>query len=77
MTPKYFDVFWRSAGEIDLSPILPAVRAPTLVLSRTDSRVYPIEHGRYVAERIPGATFRELPGGDEFVFMDHSRPRRR
>jgi class 3 adenylate cyclase len=73
MSPKYFGVFWRSAAEIDLSPVLPTVRAPTLVLSRTESRVYPVEHGRYVAEHIPGATFRELPGGDELVFMEQSR----
>jgi class 3 adenylate cyclase len=66
-------VFWRSAAEIDLSSVLPAVRAPTLVLSRILSRVYPVEHGRYVAEHIPGATFRELPGGDELVFMEQSR----
>jgi class 3 adenylate cyclase len=73
LTPKYFDVFWRSAGEIDLTPILPTVRAPTLVLSRAESRVYPIEHGRFIAQQIPGATFRELPGGDELVFMEQSQ----
>jgi class 3 adenylate cyclase len=72
MPPKYFDVFWRSAGEIDLTPVLPAVRAPTLVLSRTESRLYPVDHGRYIAGQIPGATFRELPGGDELVFMEQS-----
>jgi class 3 adenylate cyclase len=72
MSPKYFGAFWRSAGEIDLSPVLPAVRAPTLVLSRARSRVYPSEHGRHVASRIPGATFRELPGGDELVFMEQA-----
>jgi class 3 adenylate cyclase len=47
---------------IDVRQALPAVQAPTLVLHRTGAPVLTIEHGRYVAERIPGATFKELPG---------------
>jgi class 3 adenylate cyclase len=45
----------------DIRGILPAIRVPTLVVARTDS---PVEsaHGRYLAERIAGATYVELPG---------------
>jgi class 3 adenylate cyclase len=51
--------------QIDVRPILPLVRAPTLVLHRTDDQVEVVEAGRDVAERIPGARFVELPGGDD------------
>ena len=45
----------------DIRGILPAIRVPTLVVARADT---PIEsaHGRYLAERIAGATYVELPG---------------
>jgi class 3 adenylate cyclase len=45
----------------DIRGILPAIRVPTLVVARADT---PVEsaHGRYLAERIAGATYVELPG---------------
>ena len=45
----------------DIRGVLPAIRVPTLVVARTDT---PVEagHGRYLAERIAGATYVELPG---------------
>jgi pimeloyl-ACP methyl ester carboxylesterase len=47
---------------IDVREALPTIAAPTLVLATTgDSYVIPA-HGRYLAERIPGARFLELPG---------------
>jgi class 3 adenylate cyclase len=45
----------------DIRGILPAIRVPTLVVARADSPVEPA-HGRYLAERIAGATYVELPG---------------
>jgi class 3 adenylate cyclase len=51
-------------AQIDTRPILPSVQVPTLVLHRrADARV-PIEAGRDLAARIPGARFIEYPGGD-------------
>jgi class 3 adenylate cyclase len=49
-------------AEIDVRGVLDTVRVPTLVLHRTDDHL-PIEAARWMAERIPGAQFRELPGG--------------
>src|SRR5262249_7608529 len=40
------------------------VAVPTLVLHRTGDNAISVEHGRYVAERIPGAKYVELPGND-------------
>jgi class 3 adenylate cyclase/pimeloyl-ACP methyl ester carboxylesterase len=48
--------------QIDVRHVLPAIRVPTLVLHRPLDTDVPIEHGRYIAQRIPGATFVELPG---------------
>jgi pimeloyl-ACP methyl ester carboxylesterase/class 3 adenylate cyclase len=54
--------------EIDIRPVLPSVRVPTLVLHRRDD-VIPIEHGRYFAEYIPGARMVELEGPDHWPFV--------
>jgi class 3 adenylate cyclase len=57
------------AYELDVRPILPAVRVPTLVLHRTDDRMLPVEHARYLAQHIPGARYMELPGLDHFFWV--------
>jgi pimeloyl-ACP methyl ester carboxylesterase/class 3 adenylate cyclase len=49
---------------IDIRPILPTVQAPTLVLHRRGDLRVPIEVGRDLAARIPGARFIEYPGID-------------
>lgn len=54
--------------EIDVRHALPAIRAPTLVLHRRDDRMVPAAMGRYMAERIPGARYVELPGADHFFW---------
>jgi class 3 adenylate cyclase len=54
--------------DIDIRPILSSVRVPTLVLHRRDDWI-PIEHGRYYAERIPGARMVELEGRDHWPFV--------
>jgi pimeloyl-ACP methyl ester carboxylesterase/DNA-binding winged helix-turn-helix (wHTH) protein len=56
-------------AEIDIRDILPLVRVPTLVLHRRDDRTLNVEEGRYVAGRIPGARFVELPGQDHLPFV--------
>ena len=56
-------------AEIDIRPILPTIRVPTLVLHRTGDRVFSVEGGRYLAERIPDATFVELPGDDHLPWV--------
>jgi class 3 adenylate cyclase len=44
--------------------LLPRVTAPTLVLHRQDALAPSVEHGQYIADRIPGARFVALPGDD-------------
>lgn len=55
---------------IDVREVLGAVQAPTLVLHRRDDIDSRVEEGRYLADRIPGATFVELDGADHFIAID-------
>ena len=54
---------------IDVRNVLPAIRVPTLVMHRTGDLDSNIEEGRYIAARIRGAKFLELPGNDHLVFV--------
>lgn len=56
-------------ADIDVRAILPTIRVPTLVIHRAEDACLKIEEGRYVAERIPGARFVELPGADHLPFV--------
>jgi len=59
----------RMNAEIDIREVLPSIRVPTLVLHRTGDRCLRIDEGRYLASRIPGATFVELAGDDHLPFL--------
>ncbi len=48
----------------DVRAVLPAIRVPTLVLHRADDAYVRADHGRYLADHIPGARYVELPGAD-------------
>ena len=52
----------------DVRHILPTIRVPTLVLHRKGDRAVPVDNGRYLAEKIPGAKYVELDGIDHFPF---------
>ena len=54
----------RMNGEIDVRPVLPVIRVPTLVLHRTGDRLTEIGQARYLASKIHGARLRELAGDD-------------
>ena len=56
-------------AEIDVRQVLPSIRVPTLVIHRTDDVCLRVEEGRYVADRIPGARYLELPGNDHLPFV--------
>ena len=60
-SPGADEAFARMNMLIDVRSILPAIRAPTLVLHNTDDRWVAVEQGRDLAERIPSARFVEFP----------------
>jgi pimeloyl-ACP methyl ester carboxylesterase/DNA-binding CsgD family transcriptional regulator len=59
----------RMNAEIDLRHVLPAIRVPTLVLHRSGDREIDPGGSRYMAERIPGARYTELPGVDHLPWI--------
>jgi pimeloyl-ACP methyl ester carboxylesterase/DNA-binding winged helix-turn-helix (wHTH) protein len=59
----------RMNSEADIRSVLPAIRVPTLVMHRTGDQCLKVGEGRYVASRVPGARFVELPGVDHLPFV--------
>jgi class 3 adenylate cyclase/DNA-binding CsgD family transcriptional regulator len=58
----------RMNSQIDIREVLPTISLPTLVLHREGDRSIRVEHGRYLAEHIPGARYVEFPGDDHIPF---------
>ncbi len=56
-------------AEIDVRQVLPSIRVPSLVVHRVDDMCLKVEEGRYVAAKIPGAKYVELPGRDHLPFV--------
>jgi pimeloyl-ACP methyl ester carboxylesterase/class 3 adenylate cyclase len=59
-------------GQFDVRDVLPSIRVPTLVIHRAETTWNRVEHGRYLAEHIPGARIVEVPGVDHFSFIGDS-----
>ena len=59
-------------AEIDMRPLLSAIRVPTLVLHRIDEILFDVEQSRYLARHIPGAKLVELVGEDHLPFVGDS-----
>ena len=59
----------RMNGEIDVRPVLPVIRVPTLILHRIGDRLTEIDQGRYLASHISGARLRELAGDDHLFSL--------
>lgn len=68
-SPAVASALLRLNIEIDVRPVLPAVGVPTLVMHRRDEMFVHVEHGRYIAERIPDARYVELPGVDHLPWI--------
>jgi class 3 adenylate cyclase len=59
----------RMNAEIDVRPVLSAVRVPTLVLHRRDDVRVNAGGGHYLAKHIAGAKYTELPGSDHLIWV--------
>jgi class 3 adenylate cyclase len=49
---------------MDVRNVLPAIAVPALVIHPRGDKIWLLDEGRYIADRIPGAEFVELPGED-------------
>jgi len=58
--------------EADITDVLPRVRVPTLLLHRSGDRRIGVENAHYLAERVPGAEYVELPGDDHLPYVGDS-----
>ena len=53
----------------DVRSVLPTITAPTLVVHRTEDRMVPVEHARYLAAHIEGARYAEFTGADHVPWI--------
>ena len=72
MTPRDALAFQRMAFEIDVRDVVPAVRVPTLIVHRVDDTICHVENARFLADRIPGARYVELPGSTHIPWAEGS-----
>jgi class 3 adenylate cyclase len=81
-TRRWWVTYWHSAttlresedevlamGPVDIRGLLGVVRGPVLLLHRSGDRLADVRASRYLAERLPDATFRELPGDEHLPFF--------
>ncbi len=59
-----------TCAAIDVRSILPTISAPTLVVHSTGDPMIEVEHGRYLAEKIPGAKYIEMTSADHMIGDD-------
>ena len=59
----------RLNAKLDVRPILPSVRVPTLILYRAGEFVAHVEGSKYLARHIAGATYVELDGIDYHPYV--------
>ena len=58
------------AAEIDLRAVLPSIDVPTLIVHHAGDPMVVVDHGRYLAEHIPGARYVELPDADHVTIAE-------
>jgi pimeloyl-ACP methyl ester carboxylesterase len=63
-TAEDFEAFEMADDKIDVRPIAPQVRVPTLVMHVRDDQLMPLEFGSELATLIPGARFVIVEGRD-------------
>jgi pimeloyl-ACP methyl ester carboxylesterase len=68
-SPTAAAIIVRMIGEIDVRDTLSVIRVPTLILHSTGDGSVDVRSSRYMAERIPGAKFVELPGPDHLPWL--------
>jgi class 3 adenylate cyclase len=55
---------------VDVRAILPTISVPTLVVHCAGDPIVPVAFGRYLAEKIRGARYIEVPGDDHLTIRD-------
>jgi pimeloyl-ACP methyl ester carboxylesterase len=55
---------------LDLTPDLPRIQCPALIVAGEEDRMFPIEHSRALAAAIPGAHLVVVPGGSHGLVIE-------
>jgi pimeloyl-ACP methyl ester carboxylesterase len=71
-TPSAAAATLRWAMEWDLRPVLPAIRARTLIVHRSGAALYDPESVRAAVKLVPDARCAELPGADALAYVGDS-----
>ncbi len=69
-TPRAVAAQLRYLFGLDARAVLPLIQTPTIVLHSKDFALFPLDHGRYLAEHIPGARLVEIADGDPNPITD-------
>jgi pimeloyl-ACP methyl ester carboxylesterase len=59
----------RLTAEVDVRHVLPTIRVPTLIFHAIGDGTVDVRSSRYMAERIPGAKYIELPSADHLPWL--------
>ncbi|MDR7419776.1 MAG: adenylate/guanylate cyclase domain-containing protein [Armatimonadota bacterium] len=68
-SPGAVSALTRMNAAIDVRPVLPTIRVPTLIMHRTGDRTLSVEHSRLLARAIPDARYVEMPGDDHLPWV--------
>jgi class 3 adenylate cyclase len=73
-SPSMARAFIKKIRDADVRDTLERITVPTLILHRDNRDFSPVEHGHYLAERIAGSHFVELPGEDALYWVGDTAP---
>jgi class 3 adenylate cyclase len=63
-SPRVAVAFQRMAFDIDVRHVVPTITAPTLIIHRVGDKICHVENARFLASKIEGSRYIELPGED-------------
>ena len=72
-TPTAARALLRMMLDVDVRPLLPAIRVPVVILLRIGDVAVDVSHSRYMAED-PGSTLRRVPGADHLPWIGDAEP---
>jgi pimeloyl-ACP methyl ester carboxylesterase len=70
MKPENLVRIMRTCDSMDVRPILPKIKVPTIVFHADSDRISPVQEGRIMATEIPGARFVPLPSANHVLLED-------
>jgi class 3 adenylate cyclase len=73
-SPRTVAVMFPLAIELNVRPVLPTIRVPTLVIQHADDPFVTPAMGKYVADHVPDAKYVELPGRNFLHVVEPWRP---